>query len=112
MDNEIEVSNDICRVTLCSIGEGANGDAEEGEVALVRFYVDRRAPGFDMWEEVDSSSYCTRLPENLPPEVLHRAALLILSSVTPNLREDLSIKGLCAQLSWLDPNDSRLRAEP
>lgn len=87
-------------VTLEDIGEGANGDAEEGEPTLVRFSICRLVG--DEWEPVDDASFCTRVLTSAPKAALERMARSIMDRVGNEVRRGESVRRICEQLSWLE----------
>ena len=92
------------RVSLEDIGEGEDGDAQEGEPTLLRFYVERLSED-GSWDEVDGASYCTRIRSDAPEVVQEKLVRTILQAVAEKVRNGESVRRGCAELSWLTARD-------
>lgn len=97
----LTVSDDKVRVVLEDIGEGACGEAEDGEPTMIRFTVEKLDN--DEWYPVDDGSYCTRVEASVPVATLEWMAQMILFKVAPLVNEDKSVKKMCELLSWVTP---------
>ena len=105
MEKEIVVVDEGVRVTLEDIGEGEDGEAREGEVTLLRFYVDRLNYRNE-WEGVEDASYCTQVRSDAPQKKLEWVAKTILATVAAEVRRGESVKKLCERLSWISDTDA------
>lgn len=92
------------RVDWDNIGEGLSGDFDSSNPAdlnLLRFTVYER--GAQGWQEIDSASYCTRVPADTPQPKLIELLGRILGEVEAAIDSGASVKRTCEELSWLDP---------
>jgi len=94
------------------IGEGLEGDytGEEDDVPFMRFYIFEKSycddgggtdhPDWN-WVEVDSGSYCTRVPIDTPKEILEKMVKYILNNVKDIIASNRSIRHKASELSWI-----------
>lgn len=95
------------KVEWTNLGEGINGDYEEGnpaDVNLLRFDVYILRNG--RWKEVDDASYCTEMPADTDVDTLKRAAAYLAKEYAMVLGDDpnASVKKLGERLSWICPD--------
>ena len=89
------------RIDLEHIGEGWNGDYQPdnaNDAPLLRFYV------YLDDEAIEDASYCTQLPDTLPPETKAAAIVYLMEEIYNPASEGHSIKKLCERLSWIHPS--------
>jgi hypothetical protein len=101
------------RVHLDHDGEGWGGEynnEDPNDEPLLRFCVLR----FDgnEYQEIDSASYCTRLPDTISEEERKRALDIIMDQVYDGAMDGTSIKRICEHLSWLEPADLAMGDRP
>ena len=87
-------------VTVCieNLHEGYNGDYDQNNpndenLLWFTIYKDN--------EEVPDGSYCTTIPVSAELTEIYASAKKILESVYEPLMNDLSIKKICEELSWI-----------
>lgn len=110
------------RVDWVNLGEGICGDynpENPEDVNLLRFDVywepDKDTPTDEMrdlveWEEVEDSSYCTRVPADTPEDELIRLCYVIFKRYAEVIGDYpyCSVKKLGEELSWIEPRKDRL----
>lgn len=110
LDSEEEILKVIqgeFKVTWDWIGEGYHGDydpSDPEDEALLRFYCYRKNNG--QWEEIDFTSYCTRVSRTTPPETLKVLSKPIFSALEKNLKPEQytasrTLERELEKLSWM-----------
>ncbi len=90
------------KVEWTDLGEGLCGDYDPGDpedVALLRFDVLCLDDDTCTWEYMDDASYCTQMPADSSPDILHRGATIIMDATYGKT----NIKKICEELSWISP---------
>ncbi len=101
-----QLIKDNVKVTLDDeTNEGYFGDynpEDPDDALLLRFSVDFMPAGESEWQEVDDSSYCTRVPSSEVNSDRANALLnCIMDEVYSPLQGGYSIKKTCEKLSWI-----------
>ncbi|MDR6218849.1 hypothetical protein [Deinococcus soli (ex Cha et al. 2016)] len=102
----LSVTRGSYRVDLEDTGEGRDGahDPEDPtDQAFLRFTVSECQGG--EWQELEGTSYCTRIPVTVEERRARELAEYILSEIIDAARGGLSVKKTCEALSWLTGND-------
>lgn len=103
--NGMELIKENVKVTWDYIGEGASGDydeADENDVALLRFEVYRKDEGSHEWEYVENSSYCTNFPVDISNATKRKGLETIMNLVFDKVQNGESIKKMCEKISHID----------
>lgn len=111
---DLQIKKGKWRVTWEWIGEGLDGDYDHSnpdDYPHLRFSCDQWNPDNPLepheegsWEDLDDSSYCTRLPTTTPRWMLMRAADVIMEALGES-----SPKHALEQLSWFCIDDFKRR---
>lgn len=102
--NDLTVEHGLNRVTWEWIGEGLSGDYNEKDkedVPLLRFSCDKYDIDTGIWNPLDDSSYCTRLPITTPIRFLAIAATILIEA----MNDESNTKKEFERLSWFCLDD-------
>lgn len=104
---EMEIVSKCGKYMACWewIGEGKGGDYDEedpNDVPLLRFSCHSRQHRTGVWEQIDDTSYCTRMPIDTDRKILTVALQAVLDELVDNIH---SPKKPMEFMSWLCPED-------
>lgn len=94
------------KVELVDIGEGICGDYnsnDPNDISLLRFYVSKKTE--DYWEDIEDSSYCTRLPSSINDEEAIKALSILMDNFYDPVMNSESVKKLGERMSWISLDD-------
>ena len=94
-----------------AVGESLYGGEydpkDPNDIEVLRFYVSKRNNEYGEWEEVESASYCTRVPVSATPEELEAGLRILMNRFHDPVTAGESVKKLGEEMSWISLDDIR-----